>query len=260
MHEIEYTPPPSRIRQYDFSTAKLHFNCLHRCCLCIEVPFRKNINGKSVFSVSVPAPLWITWKILAEKFVRNSRDLFFFLLVFFFFSLSSMGGARKRWQWHLLSCLLVLFDLPCFSLCSLIFPSPTALYRYLLSRLRIVSSVQQLSVPLQHVCCSSCSLSDLASHYSELLSAFCFVFRLFRPYAGIFFLVFVLFRPRSSCLLLFSTYVVLLGAFLIFLITFFRTPVGFFVLFLSFLFFWSGLFRCVVVPGSLRAFHLRYLD
>ena len=39
---------------------------------------------------------------------------------------------------------------------------------------RVVSSVQQLSVPLQHVCCS-CSPSDLASHSSELPSAF-FVF------------------------------------------------------------------------------------
>ena len=44
--------------------------------------------------------------------------------------------------------------------------------RYLI-HLRIVSSVQQqLCVPLQHTCCSSCSLSDLlASHSSELLSA-----------------------------------------------------------------------------------------
>ena len=49
----------------------------------------------------------------------------------------------------------------------------SALCRYLLPRLRVVSPVQQLSVPLQHVCCSSCSLSDLlASHYSEHLSAF----------------------------------------------------------------------------------------
>ena len=61
------------------------------------------------------------------------------------------------------------------SLYSLIFPSPPALCRYL-PRLRVVSSVQQLSVPLQHVCCSFCSLSDLASHSSELLSAFFVVF------------------------------------------------------------------------------------
>ena len=46
--------------------------------------------------------------------------------------------------------------------------------RYLRPHLRVVSSVQQLSVPLQHVCCS-CSPSDLASHSSELPSAF-FVF------------------------------------------------------------------------------------
>ena len=38
-----------------------------------------------------------------------------------------------------------------------------------------------------------------------------------RPYAGICFLVFVLFRPCSSYLFLFSTHVVLLAAFLIFL-------------------------------------------
>ena len=38
----------------------------------IKVPFRQNINGKSVFSISAPVPLWITWKFLAEKFKRNS--------------------------------------------------------------------------------------------------------------------------------------------------------------------------------------------
>ena len=41
------------------------------------------------------------------------------------------------------------------------FPSPAALCRYILPRLRVVSSVQQLSVLLQRVCCSSCSLSGL---------------------------------------------------------------------------------------------------
>ena len=114
--------------------------------------------------------------------------------------------------------LLVLFFLRCFSLFPY-FSSPPALCRYF-PRLR-VSSVQQLSVPLQHVCCSSCSLSDLASHYSELLSAFFLLF--------IFFVFFgllpvssstssVLFRPCSSYLLLFSTYVVVfLATFLIFL-------------------------------------------
>ena len=116
----------------------------------------------------------------------------------------------------LLAC-FVLF-LPCFSPCSLISLPPPALCRYLLPRLCVVSSVQQLYVPLQHVCCSLCSLSDLlASRYSELLSAFFLVFCLFRPCAGIFFLVFVLFRPCSSYMFLFSTYVVLLAAFLIFL-------------------------------------------
>ena len=81
----------------------------------------------------------------------------------------------------MLSCLLALFFLPCFSLCSLIFPSPQALCRYLLPCLRVVSSVHQLSVSLQHVCCSSCSLSDLlASHYPELLLyCFCCLFFVF---------------------------------------------------------------------------------
>ena len=58
-------------------------------------------------------------------------------------------------------------------LCSRFFPSPLAICRYLLPRLRVVSSVQQLSVALQHVFCSSGSLSGLlASHYSEFLSAY----------------------------------------------------------------------------------------
>ena len=47
-----------------------------------------------------------------------------------------------------------------------------------------------------------------------LLCSF-FAFR--RPYAGIFFLFFVLFSPRNSSLSLFSTYVVVLAAFLTFL-------------------------------------------
>ena len=37
----------------------------------IEVPFRKNVNGKSGFSVYVPDPLRISWEIFAEKFARN---------------------------------------------------------------------------------------------------------------------------------------------------------------------------------------------
>ena len=58
-----------------------------------------------------------------------------------------------------------------------------ALCPYLL-RLR-VSPVQQLSVPLQHICCSSCNLSDLASHCSELLSAFfCFSYH-FSYFSGL---------------------------------------------------------------------------
>ena len=102
------------------------------------------------------------------------------------------------------------------------------------SRLRVVSSVQQSSVPLQHVCCSSCSLSDLlASHYSELLSAF---FLFFCTYAGILFLVFVLFRPCSSYLFLFSTYAVLLAAFLIFLHHILQNSCRFFVVFLVLIF------------------------
>ena len=59
-------------------------------------------------------------------------------------------------------CLVPLF-VPVFSL-------PPGLSRYLLPLRRAVSSVQPLSVPLQHIRCSSCSLSDLASHSSELLS------------------------------------------------------------------------------------------
>ena len=96
--------------------------------------------------------------------------------------------------------------------------TPSALCLYVLPRLRVVSSVQQLSVPLQHVCCSSCNLSDhVASHSSELLSAFFLSFVFFGIMPGIFFLVFVVFRPCSSYLFLFSTYVVPLAAFLIFL-------------------------------------------
>ena len=57
-----------------------------------------------------------------------------------------------------------------------------------------------------HVCCS-CSFSDLASHYSEILSFFVFCFCLFRSYVGIFFVVFVLFRPYSSYLFLFIQHV-----------------------------------------------------
>ena len=97
-----------------------------------------------------------------------------------------------------LACLLFSFCLVSLFV-PVFFPSPPAFYRYLPPRLRVVSSVKQLSVPLDHVCCYS--LSDLlASHSSELLSAFVF----FLSYTGISFLVFVLFRPCSSCLFLFS--------------------------------------------------------
>ena len=145
------------------------------------------------------------------------------------------------------------------SLRSLIFPSPPALCSYLLPRLRVVSSVQQLSVPLQHIRCSSCSLSDrLASHYSELLSAF-ILSCLFRTYAGIFLLVFVLFRLRSSYIFLFSTYVVLV-VFLIFLhhilLNYCRLFV-FLVLILLIILVWLVCY--VLVPGTL-AFHLPYLE
>ena len=64
------------------------------------------------------------------------------------------------------SCRLLLFCLLSFS----------ALCRYPLPRLRVVPPVQQLSVPIQHVCCSSCSLSDLlASHSSKLMFFFVFL-------------------------------------------------------------------------------------
>ena len=62
-------------------------------------------------------------------------------------------------------------------------PSPPALCRYLL--LRVAASVQQLPVPLQHVCCSSCCLSDLlASHSSQLMT--CRFFFLLLPFSFFF--------------------------------------------------------------------------
>ena len=114
------------------------------------------------------------------------------------------GGSAKAVAMTLvvlLAC-LILFFLPCFSLCSLILPSPPALCRYLLPRLRVVSSAQQLSVPLQQRI-----LFFLQPFWSSCITffrtpvgffLFLFFFCLFRPYAGIVFLVFVLFRPRSS--------------------------------------------------------------
>ena len=70
------------------------------------------------------------------------------------------GGSAKAVVMTL-AVLLVLFFLPCFSLCSLIFPSPPALCRYLLPRLRFVSSVQQLSV----VCSFSARMSFVFTGY-----------------------------------------------------------------------------------------------
>ena len=119
--------------------------------------------------------------------------------------------------------------------------------------------------------CSSCLF--LSSTYYVYLAAFliwlCITlfrtpvfFFLFRLYAGIFFPVFVLFRPCSSYLFLLSTYICcscslsdvlasqsseLMSAFFVYFSSYFPY------------FSWSGLFCCVLVPGTL-AFHLPYLD
>ena len=86
------------------------------------------------------------------------------------------------------------------------------------------------------------------------------VFWLFRPYADIFFLVSVLFRPCSSRLFLFSTYVVLLAAFLILHHILQNSCRPFFFVFfvLIFLIFLVWLVMCSLT-GTL-AFHLPYLD
>ena len=76
-----------------------------------------------------------------------------------------------------------------------------------------------------------------------------------RPYAGIFFLFLALFRPCNGYLFLFSTYVVLVAAFLIFVCHILQNSCRLFCL----LRLCSGLLRCVLVPGTL-AFHLLYLD
>ena len=85
----------------------------------------------------------------------------------------------------------------------------------------------------------------------------------FSAFCGISVLIFVLFRPCSSYLFLFSTYVVLLAAFLIFLHHILQNSclLFFCCLFSSCFhyFFWSGSFCCDLVPGTL-AFHLPYLD
>ena len=97
---------------------------------------------------------------------------------FCLFSLSSMGGARMK---AVAMTLVVLFVTIC-SFCRvpllvpLFFP-PRRPYASIFFLVFVLfrpcsSSCCRLSVPLQHVC-SSCSLSDLlASHYSELVSAF----------------------------------------------------------------------------------------
>ena len=72
-----------------------------------------------------------------------------------------------------------------------------------------------------------------------------------RPYVGILFLVFVLFRPCSSYLFPFSTYVVLLAAFLIFLDHILQNSCRLFGLFSSF-FYFSGLACFVVFSYQVR--------
>ena len=92
----------------------------------------------------------------------------------FLFVFVEFNGASAKAVAMTLVVLLAYFVIFALFLFSPYFPSPPALCRHLLPRLRVVSSVQQLSVPLQHVC--SCSLSDLlASHSSELPSAFLFL-------------------------------------------------------------------------------------
>ena len=99
-----------------------------------------------------------------------------------------------------------------------------------------------------------------------LICAFCFLLTLFlsslsfppcRPYAGIFSLFFVLFRPCNSCLFLFRVHVILLAALVILRHVVQNSCRFLFVLF--FLVLWSGLFCCVLVPGTL-AFHLLCVD
>ena len=110
---------------------------------------------------------------------------------------------------------------------------------------------------------SCSSYMFLSSTYVVLLAAFLtlhhilqncrlsFVFCLFRPYAGILFLVFVLFRPCSSYLFPFSTYVVLLAAFLVFLDHILQNSCRLFGLFSSF-FYFSGLACFVVFSYQVR--------
>ena len=77
------------------------------------------------------------------------------------------SGSNDTWCLaHFFSC-LVFLSVPLVSL-----PASLGLYRYLLPILRVVSSVRQVSVLLQHICSCSCSLYALVLHYSTLLSAF----------------------------------------------------------------------------------------
>ena len=89
------------------------------------------------------------------------------------------GGSAKAVATTVVT-LLVLFFFCRISLCSFILPSPTGLCGNIFPCPRVVSSVQQLSFLLHHVRCCPCSLSDLlASHYSEIRSAFLWQFALF---------------------------------------------------------------------------------
>ena len=167
------------------------------------------------------------------------------------------GGSAKESRAMTLVALF-LFFLPCFFSCSLIFPSPPALCRYLLPRLRVVSSVQQLSVPLQRVCCCSCGPSDLlASHYSELLSVYYYYTLSFSALRRYPLPRLRVVSPVQQLSVPFSTYVVLFAAFLILHHILQNSWSAFLSVKFSCLCFWSGLFCCVFVPGTL-AFHLPY--
>ena len=150
--------------------------------------------------------------------------------------------------------LLACFVLFAVFLCSLNFPYPPALCRYLLvfvlfrpcsSRLFLFNTYVVLLAAflifLHHIIQNSCRLFS-----------FFFVLSLFRPDAGIFLLVFELFRPCSSYRLLFSTYVVLLAAFLIFLHHILQNSCQLFCLFNSDFSYFSGLACFVVFTYQVR--------
>ena len=74
-------------------------------------------------------------------------------------------------------------------------PSPPALRWYLLPLFRVVSSLQQLAVPRQHVCCSSCGLCGrLVSH---ILHNSCRIFLYFISYFSYLVVSFVLLCSRA---------------------------------------------------------------